>query len=149
MSFASGQVGPCRWSLTRGEPSDADVAAFVAYLGHLTDAITTPIVVLDLVHGITLPNAVQRQAVASAVAGLKRMHLVKAHALVTDSAAARGVLTTINWFVVNRPFAEKIFSATRPALRWLATELEGVDGPAILGDISDREPAFRALAWKG
>jgi hypothetical protein len=147
VTFESGQFGRCKWSLTRGKPTDADVAGFVAYLRQLTADVATPIVVLDLVHGITLPSAMQRKAITREVAALPKKHLVKAHALVTNSAAARGVLTTINWFVVNRPFAEKVFSAPGPALTWLAEELPDIDARAVLDAIGEQVPSFRKLTW--
>lgn len=147
MPFVSGEVGPCKWSVIRGTPTTADLAGFVAHIGRLTARKGERVVVLDLAHDITLPTSIQRKIITDAVEALPDKQLVVAHALVTNSAAARGVLTAINWFVKNRPFDERVFSRPGDALSWLAEELPSVEPDVVLQSISDEAPAFSHLRW--
>lgn len=148
MAFFGGEVdGICRWSVTIGKVGDAEVDAFVDNVHAIADATTPGYVVLDIVHGISMPTPLQRQRVAEAVtAATKKTRVLTAHALATNSAAARGVLTAVNWFV-RRSFEEKVFAAPRDALSWLATVSDKVDPEAVVAEIQREVPAFGALRW--
>lgn len=148
MAFYGGEVaGICRWSVTIGKVGDAEIDAFVDNVHAIADATSPGYVVLDIVHGISMPTPLQRQRVADAVsAATKKARFLTAHALATNSVAARGVLTAVNWFF-QRSFDEKVFGAPGEALGWLATLSHKVDPQAVLSDIARKVPTFSALEW--
>ncbi len=148
MAFYGGEVdGICRWSVTIGKVGDAEIDGFVENIHAIAEATTPGYVVLDIVHGISMPTPLQRKRVAEAVASAtKKTRFLTAHALATNSAAARGVLTAVNWFI-QRSFDEKVFSAPSEALSWLATVSEKVDTKAVLSDITRKVPTFGSLRW--
>lgn len=148
MAFYGGEVdGICRWSVTTGKVGDAEIDAFVENVHAIAEATMPGYVVLDIVHGISMPTPLQRKRVAEAVASATaKTRFLTAHALATNSAAARGVLTAVNWFI-KRSFDEKVFGAPRDALGWLATFSEKIDTEAVLADILRRVPAFGTLKW--
>ncbi|MFT3776213.1 MAG: hypothetical protein QM820_63525 [Minicystis sp.] len=102
---------------------------------------------LDLVHGITAPNATQRKAVATAVAEVPRKERILGHAVVTNSAIARGVLIATNWLVTSRPFPEKVFDEPRAALEWLRSRDPAVSLDAVLATVAKEVPTFTSLRW--
>lgn len=139
--------GICRWSVTTGKVGDVEIEAFVENVHAIAEATMPGYVVLDIVHGISMPTPLQRQRVAEAVAAATtKTRFLTAHALATNSAAARGVLTAVNWFI-QRTFDEKVFGAPRDALGWLATFSERIDIDAVLADITRKVPTFGALRW--
>ena len=148
MAFYGGEVdGICRWSVTIGKVGDAEIDGFVGNVHAIAEATLPGYVVLDIVHGISMPTPLQRQRVAEAVASAtKKTRFLTAHALATNSAAARGVLTAVNWFI-QRSFDEKVFGAPRDAVGWLATFSDKVDPEAVLSDISRKVPTFATLRW--
>lgn len=148
MPFYAGEVGQlCRWSVLIGKYSDHDIEGFLANIEAIGAATTPGYVVLDIVHGISMPTPLQRQRVAEAVdAAAKRTRVLTAHALATNSTAARGVLTVVNWFV-KRSFEEKVFGAPRDAVAWLRTCSHKVDPEAVLADIARNVPGFGGLRW--
>lgn len=148
VAFFGGEVdGICRWSVVIGKVQDAEIDAFVANIDAIAHATTPGFVVLDICHGISLPTPLQRQRIAEAVgAATKRTRVLTAHALVTNSSAARGVLTTVNWFI-QRNFDEKVFKGPSEALTWLATLSNKLDPDAVLADITRKAPPFTTLKW--
>ena len=148
VAFYSGEVDRiCRWSVVIGKVSDPDLDGFIANIDAIGEATTPGYVVLDIAHGISMPTPLQRQRVAEAVASAtKRTRVLTAHALATNSATARGVLTAVNWFI-KRTFDEKVFPVPRDALEWLATLSQRVDPEAVLSDIARKVPPFGTLRW--
>lgn len=147
MTFYCGFVDDCAWAVLLGEVPEAEIDAFVAHIGEVGQIDSPQRVVLDIAHDISLPTPLQRKKIASAVEGaLAAKRLVAGHALATNSVAARGVLTAINWFVP-KSFPEKVFSDPRAALEWLRTLNGAVDPTSVLAQIANDVPHFRTLRW--
>lgn len=140
-------VGSCQWSCVVGAVDDDIVAQFVDHIGGLSAAPPRGVTVIDLAHGISAPNARQRTAIATAVANVRHKDRILGHAVVTNSAVARGVLTAINWLATARPFPEKVFDAPRPALAWLKERDPELDLAAVLDGVAKEVPSFRSLRW--
>lgn len=149
VTFFSGAVGLCRWSLTHGRLSADDLAGYLANVNRLADLGGKPHVVLDIAHDISLPTPVQRKTIADAVQALPlgSKRLIAGHAVVVNSAIGRGVLTAINWFVSERPFAERVFASPDKALLWLAERLPETSPGLVLADIGRQAPHFRSFTW--
>ena len=145
MPFFSGEHGGCAWSLTLGPVVAGDLDQFVAYIARFGRAIRPGYVVLDLVHSIAMPSSLERQRITDALAATPNKELLAGHALVTNSSAARGVLTAINWFV-DRPFPERVFAQPAEAARWLATLSPALDSAELLRAVA-RESPLRGLRW--
>ncbi len=148
MPFLGGETGGiCQWALLTGRLTDDEVDKFAAHISNLRNAKGPGYVVIDLAYRIALPTPLQRQRIATAVdAATRTTHSVAAHALVTNSVTARGVLTAINWFV-ERTFDEKVFGAPEEALAWLSSFNPKLDARAVLDDIARAAPSFAGMRW--
>lgn len=144
MAFFRGDVGVCHWAFVSGRISDDEIDAFVEHVESI--APTGGAVVLEIAHSITLPTPMQRQRITTAVQALPGKGLLAGHAVATNSVAARGVLTAVNWFVP-RNYPEKVFGDPRGAVAWLAECSRGLDAQAVLQQIEDAVPGFRKLRW--
>jgi hypothetical protein len=140
----TGIFSSCAWSVLSGRIDDDDVAGFVRHLrGIRPEAGDT--VVLDIAHSVSLPNPMQRKQLVDAVGSIDAKRLILGHAVVTNTAVARGVLQVVNWFVTP-VFPEKIFRAPGEAVDWLATRAPHLDRDGLLRDL-ERVPGFARLHW--
>ncbi|NUP09645.1 MAG: hypothetical protein HOW73_26665 [Polyangiaceae bacterium] len=147
MPYYAGEVGPCSWVVLFESLTEADVEAFAARIEALGNVRDPRYVVLDIAHGLGLPTPLQRKRITTAVeSAIANKGTLAGHALATNSIAARGVLTAINWFV-ERPFEEKIFSNPADALTWLASLNPKVDPVEVLDHIGRAVPHFSKLRW--
>ncbi len=144
MAFFRGDSGLCRWAFISGRISDRDIDAFVQHIESIV--ATRGAVVLEMAHSVTLPTPVQRQRITTAVQALPAKGLLAGHALATNSVAARGVLTAVNWFVP-RTFPEKVFGEPRSAVAWLAELSATIDAQRVLTDVAAAVPGFDRLRW--
>jgi hypothetical protein len=136
----------CQWALVRGRLNEDTIASFVEHVKRVASGHRPGLLVLDMAHDISAPNPLQRKLITDAVNDGTGKDFIAAHAVVSNSAIARGVLTAVNWFVTSRPYAERVFSNPREALTWLATHGD-VDVEAALRDISTAAPPFETLRW--
>ena len=147
MPLHIGREGPCAWTLGLGSFDDADVHRFVANLRALAVPPVSPhLLVLDILHGVPMPTAVQRKLIVGALRDSPALEKARAHALVSNSPVGRGVLTAINW-VVQPKFDEAVFSKPSDALAWLSARSDRLDGARVLRAIRDACPAFDGLRW--
>ncbi len=146
MSFHCGLTGSCRWTCLIGDISIEDQAGFLENL-RTTIALAVPgQLILDILHGVSMPNAVQRKQIADVIASAPNLELVAGHAFVSNSSVGRGVLTAINWFLPAK-FEEEIFSNPESARVWLMTRDPALDGTSLLRDIARAVPGFDELRW--
>lgn len=128
-----------------GEFSEADFDAYIDNVrGHSRAVGAT--VVFDVSHGIQTPTALQRKALTKAVAAIANKDHIVAHAVVTNSAIARGVLTAVNWFV-QPPFLERVFDSPTTAAAWCAAHAPELDPAALVAHIEEHVPGFARLRW--
>ena len=85
------------------------------------------------------PNASERKLLADMLRS-GDADRVSAHAMVTDSALVRGVMTALDW-VVKKPFKESAFADAREAVRWLATFTPELHVTEVVLAISAAVPA--------
>jgi len=119
MPIWMGRAKDCTWSYTVGKLTTAEWGTFVATL---RDELTRPpqaSTILTVTHQVTPPNADQRKLLADLLRS-GAADKVKAHAFVTDSRIAQGVLTALDW-LVKKPYKESVFTDARDSVRWLAT----------------------------
>ena len=145
MAFYGGATERCRWVLVIGKITDADVERFVEHVRGIGEG-GPGTVVLELAHRISMPAPLQRQRITDAVRALPNKHFIGGHAIATNSTAARGVLTAVNWFV-ERSFPEKVFGDPASAAAWLAERNPAVDAGALLETIAREAPPFASLRW--
>jgi len=145
MAFYGGATDSCRWAVVIGKVTDADVERFVEHVRSIGEG-GPGTVVLEVAHRITMPTPLQRQRITDAVRALPNKHFIGGHAVATNSAAARGVLTAVNWFV-ERSFPEKVFADPTSAAAWLAECNPAIDAGALLETIGNGAPPFGALRW--
>jgi hypothetical protein len=139
-----GDVGLCHWAFASGRMTDRDIDAFVEHIESIVTVTGT--VVLEMAHSITVPTPLQRQKITNAVQGIPGKRLLAGHAVATNSMAARGVLTAVNWFVP-RTFPEKVFGDPRSAAAWLAEMSPSIDPGRVLAQVAQAVPGFDALRW--
>ena len=146
MTLHSGIHGGCCWALLSGRIEDADVTGFVAHIRGVTTIQAPDPVVLDLAYSVSLPNPMQRKQIVDVVASLKGKHRIAGHAVVTNTAVARGVLQAVNWFVTPA-WAEKVFRTPREATTWLQTLSPELDVDGLFTEIERAAPGFRGRRW--
>jgi hypothetical protein len=119
MTIWIGRVGSCTWTYGHGKINAGEWDKFIVGLrGSLTTA-PQPTTMLTVTHDAVPPNAAERKLLADLLRSGAADRIV-AHALVTDSALIRGVMTALDW-LVKKPFKESAFADPREAVRWLAT----------------------------
>ena len=146
MPVFTGESGPCRWALIQGELDETSVAAFIAHLRGLTEDVRPRQLVLDVLHDVPMPTALQRRQIVEVLQSSDKLDLVAGHALVNNAAIGRGVLTAINW-LVRPPFDEKVFSSLDDAALWLQERNPALDPAALAASIRRAYPGFDRLRW--
>ena len=144
MPLHSGVFSSCSWAVLTGRIHDDDVAGFVRHI-HGIDARRTNALVLDIAHSVSLPNPMQRKQIVDAVGSIDDKERILGHAVVTNTAIARGVLQVVNWFVTP-VFPEQVFRSPTEAVAWLATRAD-IDGDGLLGELDRSVPGFGRLRW--
>jgi len=140
-----GETGLCRWMCGSGTIAPGEVDIFVA---HIRGTRPRPgLVMVDLVHDISTPSAADRRHIAEAVRTvLSTSPDIAGHALISNSAVARGVMTAINW-VAKTPFPEGTFSTPADGLAWAAQRSPTIDPAAMLAVLHEQVPGFASLRW--
>lgn len=145
MTLHTGVFSSCSWSVLTGRIHDDDVAGFVRHIRGIRtrdgDAM-----VIDIAHSVSLPNPMQRKQIVEAVGSIEGKSLLLGHAVVTNTAVARGVLQVVNWFVTPE-FPEKIFRAPGDAVAWLVERAPRFDRDGFLSELERRVPGFAQLRW--
>lgn len=118
MTIWTGRVGSCTWTYGHGKINPGEWDTFIAGLRRSLTTEPRPITMLTVTHEAVPPNAAERKLLADLLRS-GAADRVLAHALVTDSALVRGVLTALDW-LVKKPFKETAFADPREAVRWLA-----------------------------
>jgi len=118
MPFWSGRVGNCLWSYAHDKASTSDWESYLAAHRRALTTAPRPTTMLTVVYQASPPNAGERKMLADMVRG--SADAILAHAMVADTAIARGVLTALDW-LVKKPFKESVFSDVREGVRWLTT----------------------------
>lgn len=145
MSIHTGSFGDCAWSVVIGPIAEKELAGFVAHIRKIGRE-GKPCTVLDIAHSVSLPNPLQREQIIQAVASIEQKHFVRGHAVVTNTAVARGVLQVVNWFVPPQ-FPERIFRSPGEALDWLSERTPHLDGDGLLSEIERSVQGFASLRW--
>ena len=145
MTLHSGVFSSCAWCVLTGRITDDDVAGFVRHIRGIRPERPDALVI-DIAHSVSLPNPMQRKQIVDAVGGMESKQLISGHAVVTNTAVARGVLQVVNWFVTPE-FPEKIFRAPGEAVQWFATLAPGFDRDGFLSELERRVPGFGQLRW--
>lgn len=147
MAMATGQLGCCHWQVMYGAASDADWDRFVDHLiDDLGPRLVPGDVVLDLWHDVGAPPAKARARFAERFLTAPTSRHLRAHALVTNSLVSRGALTAINW-VIQRPFAERVFARPDDAFSWLVEYAPDLDVTALRAAIDVAAPGVLARRW--
>lgn len=136
----------CHWALVRGGFDDDAASTFIAHLRHMSANVQEGQLVLDLLHDIPMPTALQRRQIVEVLQRSDRLHLVRGHALVSNAAIGRGVLTAVNW-VLRPPFEEKVFSKPDDAMGWLKERNSAFDSVALTASIRRAFADFERLRW--
>lgn len=145
MALHSGVFSSCSWAVLTGRIQDADVAGFVRHIGGI-HVQSGDALVIDIAHSVSLPNPMQRKQIVDAVGSIDAKERIVGHAVVTNTAVARGVLQVVNWFVTP-VFPEKIFRSPGEAVAWLTTRAPRFDGDGLLRELEQRVPGFAQLRW--
>jgi hypothetical protein len=145
MTLHTGVFSSCSWSVLTGRIQDEDVAGFVRHI-HGIRAKNADALVIDIAHSVSLPNPMQRKQIVDAVGSIEDKQLILGHAVVTNTAVARGVLQVVNWFVTP-VFPEKVFRSPREAAAWLATRAPRFDHDGLLRELERCVPGFERLRW--
>ena len=119
MAIFTGRVANCLWTYGHGKLSTAEWEAFVSGQRRVLRSAPRPTTMLTVTHEAVPPNANERKLLAEMLRSGDADSIL-GHAMVTDSALVRGVLTALDW-VVKKPFKESVFGDAREAIRWLAT----------------------------
>jgi len=147
MTMATGQLGSCHFQVMYGTASGADWERFA---DHLIDTVGPRLapgdVVLDLWHDVGAPPAQARARFTRRFLEAPSARHVRAHALVTNSLLSRGALTAINW-VIQRPFAERVFARPDEALPWLVEHAPDLDVARLRAAIEAAAPGVFDLRW--
>lgn len=146
MTVHAGIHGVCHWCVAQGQLTDADVERFEAHVRMIAGSLQSGRVVLEIVHSVSLPNPMQRKRLVEAVQSVPSRHLLRGHAVVTNTAIARGVLQVVNWFVAP-DFPESVFSNPGDGVAWLVEQSSDVDGAALIAHIAENTPGFEQLRW--
>ncbi|MGE0788141.1 MAG: hypothetical protein AB7S26_20890 [Sandaracinaceae bacterium] len=146
MTVWCGRVGDCHWKCAIGALTDDDLARFIAGIRDIGESPLEEIHVLDLLHDVTLPSAVQRQRIADAVAGIRGRERIRGHALVANSFVGRAALTAINW-LAPPSFPERVLGEPREGGEWLRAQGMKLDVDELLADIKATCPPFAKLSW--
>ncbi len=145
MTIHTGSFGDCSWSVITGRLEDRDIGRFVAHIRAIGRS-GKPTTVIDIAHSVSLPNPLQREQIIDAVGSIEHKQLVLGHAVVTNTAVARGVLQVVNWFVPPA-FPERVFRSPGEALDWLGRQCPDLDGDGLLADIERTVRSFASLRW--
>lgn len=145
MTIHTGAFEDCSWSVITGSLHDRDINQFVAHIRSI-GANGKPTVVIDIAHSVSLPNPLQREQIIDAVGSIEHKHLVLGHAVVTNTAIARGVLQVVNWFVPPK-FPERVFRSPGEAIDWLGKQVADLDRDGLLADIERSVRSFGSLRW--
>lgn len=146
MAVFTGKAGVCHWALVRGGFDDDAASTFIAHLRHVSASVQEGQLVLDLLHDIPMPTALQRRQIVDVLQSSGRLHLVRGHALVSNAAIGRGVLTAVTW-VVRPPFEEKVFSNPDDAMAWMKERNPAFDPVALTESIRRAFADFERLRW--
>ena len=141
--MALGETGLVRWAVGRDVVYE-DVLD--RYIAHLRRPRARGLVLLDIIHGASTPDAERRRAVAAAVREIARSGEIVGHVVVTNSSVARGVLAAINWFA-DPGFPEVVVATPAEGLARARLMSPGVDPDAVLAALQAEVPWFSALRW--
>ena len=134
----------CRW-MFGSAVAPGDVDGFVAHI-----RATRPrrgLVMIDFVHSISKPSAADRRLIAEAVREvLSSSPDIAGHALISNSAVARGAMTAINW-MAKTPFPETTFATPGEGLTWAAHISPTIDPVGMMAVLEERVPGFASLRW--
>lgn len=105
------------WAAFRGRFSDDDFGRYLEAVPAALGSSDFKGLMFTTADAPRMPSATQRKALSDlvesgAVATLRR------HAIASDSAITRGVVTAMNW-VSSKPYDERIFPTPEAALVWL------------------------------
>lgn len=131
--------GVC-WSYFHGRWTDDTWPAYIAHFDRLFAVNPGRLSLLTITSETDTPSAAQRAELARWMkAHAELMNLVRASAMVMDSAVARGALTALNW-VVSKPWTERVFARTIDGVQWLGQEDPSVVPHALLATLRLRIP---------
>jgi hypothetical protein len=119
MAIWTGRVGSCTWTYGHGNLNPGEWDTFIVGLRRSLTTAPQPTTMLTVTHEAVPPNAAERALLAELLRS-GAADKIRAHAMVTDSALVRGVMTALDW-LVKKPFKESAFADPREAVRWLAT----------------------------
>jgi hypothetical protein len=146
MEMVTGQIGRCHWQWLQGAIEGAGWRRYIDHMFTVGDKLQQGDVILDLWHDTGRPGAAERHLFADQFMKHPGVHLVRAHAFVTNSTVTRGMLTAINW-MIERPFEEKVFARPDDAVGWLAGIDPRVDASALLESVRQAVSGYAAFRW--
>jgi len=145
--LTTGRIDGCSWSVVTHRIDDEIVDGFLAYLEDLEREVREGDVVFDILYEVTMPTALQRKRLVTALRRAEsRFDVIAGHAVVSSSVVGRQLLTAVNWLV--RPtFVERVFKNPEAAFTWLATRAPGLDLDEVRQDIATKAPESSRLRW--
>ena len=105
------------WAAFRGRFSDDDFGRYLEAVPAAVGSSDFRGLMFTFAESPRMPSATQRKGLSDLVeSGV--VSALERHAIASDSAITRGVVTAMNW-VSSKPYDERIFPSPGAALRWL------------------------------